>query len=187
MALALQDDPVFNAYVPGERDRLNRLTRFFGSVLRSGPLRNGVVDVARSARGSDIVGVAAWEGPDRHHSSWSILKDLSHLVRASGVRHVPSFLTQLAAYDKARPRYPHWYLADIAVNDSARGLGVGSALLRFRLASIDEQALPVYLEATSPANQRLYERFGFCSTGSIETSGVASVGMIRPGQRHSAL
>ncbi|MFJ3941743.1 GNAT family N-acetyltransferase [Streptomyces parvus] len=70
-------------------------------------------------------------------------------------------LSQLVAYEKARPRYQHWYLIDIAVDGTARGLGIGSALLAHRLASIDAQAAPAYLEATAPANQRLYERFGF--------------------------
>ncbi|MEU6103338.1 GNAT family N-acetyltransferase [Streptomyces flaveolus] len=186
IALALRDDPVLYAYLPGEDDRVNRLTGFFGVMLRTGLLQNGAVDVARLAPGGDIIGVAAWEGPDRRHSLWADLKDLARQVRAGRVRHVPSFLAQLAAYEKARPKYPHWYLADIAVSDSARGLGVGSALLGHRLAAVDAQALPAYLEATAPANQRLYERFGFCRAATIETGGAKPVGMIRAGQQRPA-
>lgn len=183
IALALRDDPVLKAFVPGEHDRARRLTTFFVDVLKEGPLRTGVVDVARDAPEGNIVGVAAWEGPDRQHSVRGMLEEFSRQVRASGIRRAPSLLTQLTAYEKARPRYPHWYLADIAVNDAARGLGIGSALLAHRLTAIDAQAAPAYLEATAPANQRLYERFGFRSAGPIRKEGVTAVAMVRTGRQ----
>ncbi|MFI6875728.1 GNAT family N-acetyltransferase [Streptomyces sp. NPDC050400] len=132
-----------------------------------------------------VVGVAAWEGPDRRHRLRGLLDEFSRQVRASGVRRAPSLLSQLVAYERARPSYQHWYLVDIAVDDAARGLGIGSALLAHRLASIDAQAAPAYLEATAPANQRLYERFGFRSAGPVRTNGATAVAMVRAGQRHA--
>ncbi|MEV5342990.1 GNAT family N-acetyltransferase [Streptomyces sp. NPDC052676] len=180
IAEALRHEPVMYAVVPGEHDRVGRLTMLLTGVLRTGPLLNGVVDVARAEPGGKILGVAAWEGPDRRSSRWATLRELPRQVRAIGIGHLPAVLAQLEAYRQARPKQPHWYLADIAVSDTARGLGVGSALLAHRLAAIDAQGLPSYLEATSPANQRLYQRFGFRPTAPIKTADVAPMGMLRP-------
>ncbi|MFM9613954.1 GNAT family N-acetyltransferase [Streptomyces sp. V2] len=184
IAEALRRDPVLYAFLPGEEDRIARLTALCATVLRTGPLLNGVIDVARAQPGGEIIGVAAWEGPDRRSSLWADLRELPRQIRAVGLGHVPSVLAQLRAYERARPKRPHWYLADIAVSDTARGLGVGSALLAYRLAAIDAQHLPSYLEATAQANQRLYERFGFRPTAPIETAGVAPMGMLRPADGH---
>ncbi|MEU1503144.1 GNAT family N-acetyltransferase [Streptomyces sp. NPDC005732] len=182
IALALRDDPVLKAFVPGERDRANRLTVFFCDALREGAFLTGVVDVARREPGGDIIGVAAWEGPGQRQRLRDLFGEFSRQVRASGINHAPNLLAQLVAYARARPRYPHWYLADIAVDGAARGLGIGSALLTHRLAEIDAQAAPAYLEATAPDNQRLYERFGFRSAGPIGKGSVTAVAMIRSPQ-----
>lgn len=54
-----------------------------------------------------------------------------------------------------------WYLPLIGVDLVAQGRGLGSALLRERLATCDSEGLPAYLEATNPRNRDLYERHRF--------------------------
>jgi ribosomal protein S18 acetylase RimI-like enzyme len=63
------------------------------------------------------------------------------------------------------PVVPHVYLSSIGVLPEQRGRGVGSAILRHRLASADQSAHPVYLEASTPRNQKLYARHGFQPLG----------------------
>ncbi|MEV6819405.1 GNAT family N-acetyltransferase [Nocardiopsis dassonvillei] len=169
IARALHRDPVVRDIVPGEEDRIERLTLLYTAELRSGPARTGAIDVARSEDGA-ILGVAAWEGPRRPGlgDRWQRLRALPLQVRAIGVRHLGATLSTLSHFEAARPRARHWYLADIAVDDRARGLGIGSALLTHRLAAIDRQGLPAHLEATTPESRRLYERFGFQETGRLD-------------------
>ena len=45
---------------------------------------------------------------------------------------------------------------------------MGSALMRHVLAEGDATGLPAYLEATTPRNRMLYERYGFEATGVIQ-------------------
>lgn len=66
--------------------------------------------------------------------------------------------------DNNHPTDPHWYLAFMGVHPSAQGRGIGSALLEAVLAQADRDGMPAYLEASCPANQRLYERHGFETT-----------------------
>jgi GNAT superfamily N-acetyltransferase len=46
-----------------------------------------------------------------------------------------------------------------------QGAGLGSALLRHRLARADADGLPAYLEASSPRSRALYLRHGFEDLG----------------------
>ncbi|HEY1135577.1 MAG TPA: GNAT family N-acetyltransferase, partial [Nocardioides sp.] len=125
-----------------------------------------------------------WEAPDRRHDVLDAIRGLPRAIGtlgAVGVRNLRSARAEAAAYDAARPTQPHWYLTDIAVGGDARGLGVGSALLRHRLATIDADGAAAYLESTSPTNRRLYERFGFTAVGGIGGEGGLTTMWREPG------
>lgn len=180
LAEVLGDDPVIRAMIPGDRDRPRRLAALHAAQLRSGPLLDGTVDVARAEPGGPVLGVAVWYAPGGPAHTRERLRQLPAVVRAIGVRHLPTVLPQLARYERHRPRRPHWYLEEIVVGPQARGLGVGSALLAHRLAEVDRAGLPAYLEATTPASRRLYERHGFVATGPVPVAGPRPTGMLRP-------
>ena len=56
---------------------------------------------------------------------------------------------------------PHWQLPFIGVDPTWQGKGLGSALLRAGLERCDEDGQRASLAASTPANVRLYKRFGF--------------------------
>ena len=58
-------------------------------------------------------------------------------------------------------KFSHWYLALIAVDPLHQGKGYASKLLRMKLAEIDKQNLPCYLNAQNENKVSLYEHFGF--------------------------
>ncbi|GAA2275823.1 GNAT family N-acetyltransferase [Glycomyces scopariae] len=162
LAEAFADDPNALAILPGETDRHRRLTHLFSAVIHAGAGARGVVDVARLDGEGPIVGVAAWEAPEaRRGALRRELGQLPRFLRAFGLAGLPRAMAMEHRLQHHRPAEPHWYLADIGVALSARGLGVGSALLRTRLEAIGEAGLPAYLESSTADNRRLYERFGF--------------------------
>lgn len=59
------------------------------------------------------------------------------------------------------PKEPHMYLFTIGTRASARGQGIGKALLAPVLAACDRDRVPVYLENTNPANHGFYTAHGF--------------------------
>lgn len=71
----------------------------------------------------------------------------------------------LAATGERHPREPHVYLSAMAALPGRRGLGAGSAMLRHGLGRARRLGLPVYLEASTPRNRRLYARHGFRDVG----------------------
>lgn len=63
------------------------------------------------------------------------------------------------------PRVPHVYLSAMAARPQWRGLGAGTAMLRYGLDRARRLGLPVYLEASTPQNRKLYARHGFVDHG----------------------
>jgi ribosomal protein S18 acetylase RimI-like enzyme len=64
---------------------------------------------------------------------------------------------------------PHWYLAGIGVDPSARGRGVGAALLEPGLEAARRAALPAVLLTNNEENLPFYERHGFAVVRVDET------------------
>ncbi|MFF0451363.1 GNAT family N-acetyltransferase [Streptomyces sp. NPDC004609] len=69
------------------------------------------------------------------------------------------------ATDTRHPDSPHLYLQSMAVRPEHRRRGAGSAMITSGLARAGERELPVYLEASTPDNRKLYERHGFRDRG----------------------
>lgn len=67
---------------------------------------------------------------------------------------------------------PHEYLMFLAVMPHRQGHGLGSALLRHRLTTLDTARTPVYLEATDRRNRALYVRHDFRSVTEASVLGV---------------
>lgn len=171
LAAAFAGDPFYRTLLPqGPRARLFAMYR---ELLRSGA--RDVVDVVRDPQGH-VVATALWQSPRS-----AALAGGPDYVATLG----PGPARRLLRYERveagARPGGPHWYLSDIAVAPQARGHGTGSTLLRRGLARVDRTGLPTFLEATTPASRRLYERFGFAFRRVIAgLPGTAPYGMVRP-------
>ena len=76
--------------------------------------------------------------------------------------------------DSHHPKAPHLYLFTIGTRASARGQGIGKALLAPVLAACDRDRRPVYLENSNPTNTGFYRAHGF------ETMGTFQVGAASP-------
>tara|TARA_R110000765_G_scaffold4938_3_gene15478 strand:+ start:2209 stop:2808 length:600 start_codon:yes stop_codon:yes gene_type:complete len=95
------------------------------------------------------------------------LPTLSMLALAAGVARwgtkgaVKRAITAGETMDANHPHEPHMYLFTIGTRKSARGQGVGKALIRPMLAACDRKQLPAYLENSNPANTGFYVSHGF--------------------------
>lgn len=75
-------------------------------------------------------------------------------------------LATVQAMTKGRqPDVAHFHLSAMAVLPRDRGRGAGGAMIAAGLEQARRLKLPVYLEASTPDNRRLYERFGFTDFG----------------------
>jgi ribosomal protein S18 acetylase RimI-like enzyme len=163
---AFREDTVMSTLVAGG-DRTRALTRLFHALLRSGALRHGRVDVARHTADGTVLGAAIWQRPGESWALTEELRELPQFVRALGAAGIAGALRTQRRIAAHRPSEPHWYLAQIGTTESARGTGVGSALLRHRLDHIDTVSEAAYLESSNERNRTLYRRFGFVTVGMI--------------------
>jgi GNAT superfamily N-acetyltransferase len=154
LSAAFAEDPVTTWLIGPERVTPARTRAFFQTLVGQHSLPLG---------GSDITehGAAVWLPPgELSVSPAQQLRQLPGLVRAFGPR-----LRAAAQADELmrrhRPAMPHWYLQFVGVEPGHTGQGIGGALLRHRLALIDAQPAPAYLESSQRANLPLYERHGF--------------------------
>ncbi|MFB2581403.1 GNAT family N-acetyltransferase [Herbiconiux sp. P15] len=166
LASAFEHDTVMGTLTRGS-DARGRLARLFGALTRSGALRGGRLDLARRDDDGLILGAAIWEQPGHRASLAAQARELPAFLRALGVGGLLAAMKVQSALALHRPAEPHWYLAQIGVTAEARGLGVGSALLRRRLDAIDLAAEAAYLESSNERNRALYRRHGFTSIGTI--------------------
>jgi GNAT superfamily N-acetyltransferase len=118
-------------------------------------LRHGQVDATE-----DLDAVALW-WPVGERLLMDIPNYDERLSKMTGEAYGRFVMLDMAMHAH-HPQYRrHQYLAFIAVQPDRQGEGMASALLRYRLAQLDQEGLPAYLEATGMRNKALYERHGF--------------------------
>ncbi|HEU4355996.1 MAG TPA: GNAT family N-acetyltransferase [Actinomycetota bacterium] len=117
-------------------------------------------------------GVALWAPPGSERAFEALTFELGDAVRElldGAAGRYDSFWEWAEA---ARPAGPHWYLDHVAVDASARGTGLGVALVEHGLASAQAAGLPAFLCTSRPENVAFYERRGFL----VERDGTAPDG-----------
>jgi GNAT superfamily N-acetyltransferase len=70
-------------------------------------------------------------------------------------------MTWLGAWAKQDIAEPHWHVGPMVVSPAMQGQGVGSALLRETLRTVDDVQGVAYLETDKAINVTFYERQGF--------------------------
>ncbi|MBV9514720.1 MAG: GNAT family N-acetyltransferase [Mycobacteriaceae bacterium] len=162
---AFYDDPVTMWIVPDNDRRAAALPRMFATMTRHHFLAGGGAEVA--THDEVIGGATLWDPPGR----WKTTQRQGWLMK-------PAFLWAFRGRARAgeqvtemmtehHPEEPHWYLMFIGTDPTARGKGLGQALLHSRLDRCDEEHAPAYLEASKKDLVPYYSRFGFEVTGEI--------------------
>lgn len=108
-------------------------------------------------------GAAMWctSGTDRGLSTLALLCLAAGVFRWGSKGAVGRAITAGEVMDANHPHEPHMYLFTIGTRKTARGKGLGKALIRPVLEACDRSDLPVYLENSNPDNTGFYISHGF--------------------------
>ena len=112
-----------------------------------------------------FLGAALWLAPGAHVDG-DILASL--LQQSIGENRKAEAFALIEQMEQRHPPEAHWYLPMIGVDPAHHSQGYGSVLLKHALARCDRAGKPSYLEASSTASARLYERHGFEPLGTIQ-------------------
>jgi ribosomal protein S18 acetylase RimI-like enzyme len=172
---AFMDDPLNKFILPARRLRNWVLGRFYRAYTE---------DSLRQARvygiGSPLQGVAYWNHPGQKGVNINLKEFLPFLPITLTLYYplrillaVPALFVQASLHRKFAPG-PHYYLANIAVSNSARGQGLASRLIRPMLAAAELAGMSVYADTFLQANVPMYEHLGFYC---VETRKIPSAGL----------
>lgn len=162
MAGAFQEDPFLSYLLPGRAKRIAGLPNMFGLLFKLGH-PYGAVDVTLN-----VEAAAIWKPPGAWHIPfWQYITNGPQFLDVFGASALRAFLA-MDRIERRHPHEPHWYLQAIGTTPALQGKGFGGVLLRHRLAMIDADGLPAYLEASKESNVPLYANFGFVQTGEIK-------------------
>ena len=154
LSTGFQNDPVSRWLFPDDDARERLHPEFFGLFVKMA-LEDGEIYTTE-----DRTGTALWFPVTAHHEDQPGLGELYQPILGA------DYAKRIADFDeRSTANHPdhedHFYLPFIAVRPQLSGQGIGTALLRDRLAALDSQGLPTYLEASNRDSARLYERLGY--------------------------
>lgn len=176
LAAAFFDDPVFSWCVPHDDLRWALLPRLF-EVFTAEFARHGATYLT-----ADRSGAALWSPPGVEAVEPEPVERLLARVGAIDGPSASRCAYLAETFQAQHPAEPCAYLGFVGVLPDRQGQGVGSALLREALSRWDASGYPSYLEASSVANRRLYDRRGFTVLGEIRLpDGPPAWPMWRPG------
>jgi GNAT superfamily N-acetyltransferase len=154
------DYPYFKTIFPDEHQRQRLLPWYLGTLVRYCQIY-GEVDAT-----IDLDGMACWLPPGQ--TNMTTLKYVragygSFFFRlgwttAQKAMVLDEFL--IRAQKKYAPM-PHWYLLLLGVVPEHQGQGIGTQMLKPRLALADSKGLPCYLETHLLRDVSFYQKFGF--------------------------
>jgi ribosomal protein S18 acetylase RimI-like enzyme len=83
---------------------------------------------------------------------------------------------------KNRPKAPHFYINEIAVNKEFQGRGYGKALLNYAesLSDSNPASTGVALDTSNPENIKFYEHLGYKLTKKFRFHGIKGYSMFKP-------
>ncbi len=164
-AAGFYDDPVMSWALRDDGSRLDQLRQIFGDLVDDMLPDRGLVHLA------DDASAALWRDPSFDHAGGAQGGGDPPSPAAPSVPFLPEELERFGllgeAMAAAHPHEPHWYLFVVSTLPERQGQGLGAAVLQPVLARADREAVPAYLESTSPRNLSLYRRHGFVETGEI--------------------
>ena len=165
LTLAFAGDPAARWAWPDQQQYLDAFPRFaraFGGAA---------VDAGTAHCVEGFSGVALWLPPGTPPDEASLVSVIEDTVADELKDAMFSMFEQMDAY---HPHEQHWHLPLIGVDPVSQSRGYGSALLTRALDECDRQQVLAYLEATSPRNVPLYERYGFEVLGTIQVQNIAT-------------
>jgi ribosomal protein S18 acetylase RimI-like enzyme len=161
LTAAFLDDPFFVWWVPDPRRRRQLLPPHFEITVDL----NHPHDEIYTA--DPVPAAAAVWIPPGHQPAGEAAEERLAAYTEAAEETAERLLTAFSLMAEVHPTQPHAYLFLLGTRPPWQNQGLGSALLREVLECCDRDRIPAYLEATSAANQRLYQRHGFEVTGEI--------------------
>jgi GNAT superfamily N-acetyltransferase len=160
LTAAFSADPLWSWAFPNPKDLAVWWRLHVGSALR-----HSCVWVT-----GDCAAVSVWIPPGVTELTEEEEERVEPLLEELIGPRAPDVVEVVERFEACHPKQPpHYYLSLLGTHPDHRRRGLGMGLLTERLASIDNEGIPAYLESTNPANNPRYERLRFRRAGEFTT------------------
>lgn len=158
IAAAFHDLAAARWQIPDENLRRAAFPAMFEEYVRHA-MENGAVEVT-----ADMSGAAVWTA-ETGVAKPAPQPPSGRLAAALGDAAETVRTFDLALHEREPVGTRFEKLALLAVRPGCQNQGIGSELLAYHLASLDQRLMPAYLEASNKDSRDLYKRIGFREHG----------------------
>jgi ribosomal protein S18 acetylase RimI-like enzyme len=165
LSVAFSHDPLITYFLPEEKAaKLASLKQWSQALLNYAQFYERIYTTAESPKG-----VAIWLPPEASQFNllqlWQIVRSgfiiLPFYMRWDRIFGLISFFVTELQLHQTTASEPHWYLAMLGVLPECQGQGIGGKLIQPVLQEADQTKMPCYLETSTSAAVRFYQRYGF--------------------------
>lgn len=165
LARAFYDDPVFSFFLPDDATRLKKLETVMRILFKLGEPHGACYTTA------NCESITLWRPPNQWDVPFTAYITNGPALLSAFGGGIFRVLGTMGMMEKAHPHEPHWYLQTIGTDPKFQGKGYGGVIMRDRLAEVDAQHMPCYLESSKDTNIPIYQSFGFHLTGEMQVPG----------------
>jgi ribosomal protein S18 acetylase RimI-like enzyme len=165
LSLVFSHDPLITHFLPEKKAaKLTSLKHCTQALLNYAQSYDCIYTTAENPKG-----VAIWLPPEASQFNllqlWQIVRagfiTLPFYLRWDRIFDLISFIATELQLHQTTASEPHWYLAMLGVLPECQGQGIGGKLIQPVLQEADKTKMPCYLETSTAAAVRFYQRYGF--------------------------
>ena len=158
IGLAFAENPSALANVRGDRARARRTMQDAVRTAKFGRTWSYALVAVNGERVVGALNAVAWP-----HCQLGLLEKIRTAPSMIRIMKgaLPRAFTMMTRREAHDPRKPHWHVGPVGVHPELQGRGIGTALLRNFLSTVDESGSCAFLETDVDSNVLLYEKLGF--------------------------
>lgn len=161
LARAFYNYPHYDYTLPNLGVRTKKLPEIYEYLVRYGIMYGEVYSTSENLEGV-AMWLPYWKAEINKERAYKCgARELNYSL---GLEYLKKYKIIAKCEDRCHKQYAsffHWYLFPIGVDPVDQGKGYAGRLLRAKLAEVDKQNVPCYLETCTERNVTLYQYFGF--------------------------
>ena len=165
LSAAFSQDPLISYFLPEDAGAKQKALKYLSRAFLNFAQPYGHIYTTAD----EPKGVAIWLPPEAVQITlsqlWQVVTSgllvTPFYMRWSRVMDFISLVNAEIQLHEKLAHEPHWYLGMLGVSPDCQGQGIGGLLLQSVLERADRTKMPCYLETTTTAAVRFYQRHGF--------------------------
>lgn len=162
-ALAFSSDPLHKFIFKNSKTRYQKVKQAYTFIVKK-----MVPHLNLAMKGiyiNDILAGCFIYTTNKSKTIWTeiLIKEAEKFRKKVGARYVKYIRQYASEVFKQKPRYPHFYLNELAVHPDYQGIGLGKKLMQYAENQCKKnlKCISTALDTANPLNAEIYKRWGY--------------------------